>query len=97
MPELPEKLTDDQQDSYTLIVLVTGKYLDEHTNQERTNILFEADDAPDLDRSLLSKDLLTKALAELLHDVLKGDLKTTNVEKILQIERFIEELLSIGC
>ncbi|ARO68680.1 ATP-binding protein [Xylella fastidiosa subsp. pauca] len=90
MPELPEKLTDDQQDSYTLIVLVTGKYLDEHTNQERTNILFEADDAPDLDRSLLSKDLLTKALAELLHDVLKGDLKTTNVEKILQIERFIE-------
>ncbi|TKC91595.1 hypothetical protein FAZ69_03880 [Trinickia terrae] len=38
MPELPERLVDAAQDAYTLIVLVTGEYLDDHANQERTKI-----------------------------------------------------------
>lgn len=91
MPELPEKLTDDQQASYALIVLVTGEYLDEHANRERTSILFQSDDAPDLDQSLLSKMQLTKALAETLREILVEDLKTTNTEKVAQIERFVEK------
>lgn len=91
MPELPEKLTDDQQVSYALIVLVTGEYLDDHANRERTNILFQADDALDLDRTLLSKAQLTKALAESLREVLIEDLETTNTEKVAQIERFVEK------
>ena len=91
MPELPEKLTDDQHASYALIVLVTGEYLDDHANRERTNILFQADDALDLDRTLLSKAQLTKSLAESLREVLIEDLKTTNTEKVAQIERFVEK------
>lgn len=91
MPELPEKLTDDQQASYALIVLVTGEYLDEHANRERTNILFQSDDDLNLDRSLLSKAELTKALIETLREVLADDLKTTNTEKVAQIERFLEK------
>lgn len=91
MPELPEKLTDDQQSSYALIVLLTGEYLDDHANRERTSILFQSDDAPDLDQSLLSKTQLTKALSETLREVLAEDLKTTNTEKVAQIERFVEK------
>lgn len=91
MPELPERLTDDQQSSYALIVLVTGEYLDGHANRERTNIAFQTEDAPDLDQSLLSKSQLTKALVESLREVLIDDLKTTNFEKVAQIERFVEK------
>lgn len=90
MPELPERLTDDQQSSYALIVLVTGEYLDGHANRERTSIAFQTEDAPDLDQSLLSKSQLTKALAESLREVLIDELKTTNFEKVAQIERFVE-------
>lgn len=44
LPELPEKFLDDEQSPYTLIVLVTGEYLDDHANQERTRITFQSDE-----------------------------------------------------
>lgn len=91
MPELPEKLTDDQQLSYALIVLVTGEYLDDHANRERTSIMFQSDDALELDRSLISKSELTRSLADSLREVLTDDLITTNTEKVAQIERFVEK------
>lgn len=91
MPELPDKLTDEQHVSYTLIVLVTGEYLDDHANRERTSILFQSDDTDDLDGSLLSKARLTEGLAETLRDILIEDLKATNSEKVAQIERFVDK------
>ena len=36
LPELPERFVDASQQPYTLIVLVTGEYLDQHANQGRT-------------------------------------------------------------
>lgn len=92
LPELPERFVDEQQRPYTLKVLVTGEYLDDHANQERTDILFQSDD-PDLglDDGLVSRHELNRVIAAKLRVALVNDLKTTNVEKLTQIEKFVEK------
>jgi len=91
LPELPERLLDDQQKPYVLIVLVTGEYLDEHANQERTRIAFQSDEELELEQSLVSRRSLNLGVAEALRPILAKDLKSTNEEKRAQIERFVEQ------
>ena len=91
LPALPERLIDADQESYTLIVLVTGEYLDDHANQERTKISFQSEDDPDLDVTLVSRQALNRGIAETLRPLLADDLKSTNEEKRLQIEAFVEQ------
>ena len=91
LPGLPERLLDDDQESYTLIVLVTGEYLDDYTNQERTKISFQSDDEPDMDETLVSRQALNRGIADALRPLLADDLKSTNEEKRLQIEKFVEQ------
>ncbi|MGS1021631.1 ATP-binding protein [Burkholderia glumae] len=92
LPELPDRLIDEDQQAYTLIVLVTGEYLDDHANQERTKIAFqvEEDDEPELEQTLISRQALGRGVAEALRTVLAADLMSTNTEKISQIGRFVE-------
>lgn len=91
LPELPERLIDEDQEAYTLIVLVTGEYLDDHANQERTRIAFQSDEEPELEQSLVSRRALNQGIAGALRPLLWGDLKSTNEEKRAQIERFVEQ------
>ncbi|MCW2573547.1 MAG: hypothetical protein JWO88_3605 [Frankiales bacterium] len=90
LPELPDRFVDADQEPYTLIVLVTGEYLDEHSNQERTNIAFESEEELALDQSLVSRGQLNAGLRDTLRTVLAADLQTTHDEKIAHIERFVE-------
>ncbi|SCX57343.1 hypothetical protein [Nitrosospira sp. Nsp1] len=91
LPELPERLLDGDQEPYTLIILVTGEYLDDHANQERTRIFFQSDDEPDLDETLVSRQELNRGIVETLRPLLSDDLKSTNEDKRLQIEKFVEQ------
>jgi hypothetical protein len=91
LPALPERLIDADQEPYTLIVLITGEYLDDHANQERTRISFQTEDEPDLDESLVSRQALNHGVAETLRPLLADDLKSTNEEKRSQIEGFVEQ------
>jgi hypothetical protein len=91
LPELPEKLLDADQEPYTLIVLVTGEYLDDHANQERTRISFQSDDEPDIDETLVSRQSLNRGITATLRPLLADDLQSTNEEKRSQIERFVEQ------
>ncbi len=91
LPELPEKLLDADQEPYTLIVLVTGEYLDDHANQERTRISFQSDDEPDIDETLVSRQSLNRGITETLRPLLSDDLQSTNEEKRSQIEKFVEQ------
>lgn len=91
LPVLPERLLDEDQESYTLIVLVTGEYLDDHANQERTRISFQSDDEPDMDETLVSRQALNRGIADTLRPLLADDLKSTNEEKWAQIEKFVEK------
>ena len=91
LPVLPERLLDEDQEPYTLIVLVTGEYLDDHANQERTRISFQSDDEPDMDETLVSRQALNRGIADTLRPLLANDLESTNEEKRSQIEKFVEE------
>lgn len=92
LPELPERFVDDTQNPYTLKVLITGEYLDDHANRERTDILFRPEDSGiGIDDGLLSRQQLNRAITEKLREVLTKDLKTTNIEKLAQIEKFVEK------
>ena len=91
LPELPEKLLDTDQEPYTLIVLVTGEYLDDHANQERTRISFQSDDEPDIDETLVSRQSLNRGITDTLRPLLADDLQSTNEEKRSQIEKFVEQ------
>lgn len=91
LPELPEKLIDEEQTPYTLIVLVTGEYLDDHANQERTRIAFQSDEELELERTLVSRRALNQGVAGALRPLLMDDLKSTNEEKRAQIEKFVEQ------
>ncbi|MCL2523249.1 MAG: ATP-binding protein [Betaproteobacteria bacterium] len=91
LPELPEKLIDEEQAPYTLIVLVTGEYLDDHANQERTRIAFQSDEEPELERTLVSRRALNQGVAGALRPLLMDDLESTNEEKRAQIEKFVEQ------
>jgi len=90
LPELPERLIDGDQESYTLIVLVTGEYLDDHANQERTRIAFQSDEEPELEQSLVSRRALHQGIAGALRPLLSGDLKSTNEESGLNRD-FVEQ------
>ncbi|HCF1731313.1 ATP-binding protein [Pseudomonas aeruginosa] len=91
LPELPERLLDEAQEPYTLIVLVTGEYLDAHANTERTKIAFQSDEELDIDTTLVPRATLNRGIAEALRPLLANDLKSTNEEKIAQVERFVEQ------
>lgn len=92
LPELPERLIDTiNQEPYTLIVLITGEYLDNHANQERTQIAFQSEHETDFDDTLVSRQALNRVIAETLRPILADDLKSTNEEKRSQIEKFVEQ------
>lgn len=91
LPELPERLLDEEQVAYTLIVLVTGEYLDDHANQERTKIAFKSEDEDDIEETLVTRQALNKGIVETLRPLLANDLKSTNDDKRAQIERFVEQ------
>lgn len=91
LAELPERLIDSDQEAYTLIVVVTGEYLDDHANQERTKISFQSEDESDLDETLVSRQALNHGIADTLRPLLADDLKSTNEEKRARIEKFVEQ------
>jgi hypothetical protein len=92
LPELPEKLLDEDGTSYVLKALVTGDYFDKNANQVRTAIVFKPEDAElDLDEGLLSKREIDQAVQTALRAQLQGDLEQTHKEKFEQIEKFVEQ------
>ena len=90
LPELPDRFVGEDGKTFSLIALVTGEYLDENANQERTTITFETDEGLELDRVSISRRALNKAIGDTLRTLLAEDLRVTNAEKIAQIERFVE-------
>jgi len=91
LPELPDRFVGEDQKPYSLIALVTGQYLDDNANHERTMIAFQGEEDLDLDKVSISRQALNKGIAEALRQLLADDLKTTHAEKIAQIERFVEK------
>jgi hypothetical protein len=60
---LPSRLPDEDEEQYVLWIYVTGKYLDDNTNPERTEFIFAPDDQRTID-DLVSKAELTGAVIQ---------------------------------
>ncbi len=91
IPALPERLLDDEDKPYTLKVLVTGEFFDQHANTERTEIVFTPEDTGlDLEAGKITRQELDTAIAAKLKEVLTTDLKTTNDAKLKDITNFIQ-------
>lgn len=91
LPELPERLLEEEQQSYTLKVLVTGPYFDRHANQERTNIAFRPNDTLGFESDLIPRDQFNDVIASSLREKLKEELVATHKEKLARIEDFVIE------
>lgn len=89
LPELPERLVEEEQQAYTLKVLVTGMYFDKHASQERTSIAFRPNDTLAVEGELLPRDQFNEAVATSLRENLRGDLAITHKEKLDQIDEFV--------
>jgi hypothetical protein len=92
LPELPSALVDSESEFFTLQVLVTGDYFDEHANNERTEFVFNPEDE-DLasEARLVTRKELDETVASTLRILLAEDLQATNVERMDKITSFIEE------
>ena len=92
LPELPQSFLDAEGSAFTLQVLVTGEYLDDHPNNERTEFVFNPED-DDLasDSSLITRKELDDAVAGTLRTLLVDDLRVTNIEKMEGIAHFVEQ------
>ena len=88
LPDLPDRFVGDDQLSYTLKVLVTGEYLDDHANRERTAITFRNEQMEELgfEDELVSRHELNKSISAALRSAIKVDLKTTNDEKYIDAD-----------
>ncbi len=91
LPELPNCFAEHSDDSYTLIILITSEYLDNHANQERTKIAFQNTNDADTDDSLVSRHALDNAIIDTLRPILSSDLVTTNANKMAEIEVFVQQ------
>lgn len=63
LPGLPARMPDDDDEPYVLWIYVTGKYLDDNTNPERTEFILAPDDQRTID-DLVSKIELTSAVTQ---------------------------------
>ena len=89
-PHIPDMIRrlEDERGQFVLLCYVTGEYLDEHANQERTAIAFA-----DADSSTLLGEIARQQLIDGIVTVVKESvaplLKTVREEKRAQIESYI--------
>ncbi|PRC94335.1 ATP-binding protein [Solimicrobium silvestre] len=86
--DLTVKLLDDDDESFVFLTYISGLYLDENVNSERTDFLFMRDDESDLIEEL-SKQELYKAVGDQIRSVAAPYLATLKVEKIRNVEQFV--------
>jgi hypothetical protein len=86
--DLTVKLLDDAEESFVFLTYVSGPYLDENVNSERTDFLFMRDDETDLIEELSKQDLY-KAVGAQIRSVAAPFLATLKVEKIKNVEQFV--------
>jgi hypothetical protein len=92
MPDVPQVFMEESGSTFTLLVLVTGQYLDDNANTARTEIVFNPED-DDLatDAKLVGRKQLDDAVVATLRSVLGADLQVANKSKMDAISAFVEK------
>lgn len=86
--DLTVKLIDEADQSFVFLTYVSGPYLDENVNSERTDFLFMRDDGLDFPDELTKQELYD-AVGEQLRSVASPYLTVLKTEKRRTVEQFV--------
>lgn len=89
VPDLKVKLTDEQGQQFVFKTYVTGSYLDDRVNSERTDFLFSQDEDLDYEGEMTRKHL-DDGVVKCLLDAAEPYMKTLRKEKRESIENFVQ-------
>ncbi|MQR02325.1 Shedu immune nuclease family protein [Glaciimonas soli] len=86
--DLTVRLVDDAGESFVFLTYISGTYLDENVNSERTAFLFMRDDDLEFPEELTKQDIYD-AVGEQLKNVAAPYLVTLKTEKRRNVENFV--------
>ena len=92
IPELDTIFTDEGGEKYSIAVYVTGSYLNDNVNEERTEIKFlnRADDNVEFEDELTYSEL-KKSVTNIIRAKFSGLIETLSVGKLDRIKLFVSE------
>ena len=90
IPDLSKRIKDEENNTFTYMAYVSGKYLNEKVNSERTNFNF-VDDSNGLFQDEITKKELTTEIIKNAKQNLKSYLEKIKEEKLKQVENFIKK------
>ena len=92
IPELDSFLTDESDDKFSIAAYLTGDYLDEKVNEERTSIAFAKNSDDKLSFSNeASIDEITQKVADKVEEIFSLELEKISEIRFKKIEDFIHD------
>ena len=92
IPEFDSLLADENGDNFSIAAYLTGSYLDEKVNEERTTITFAKNSEENLKfPNEASKEEIIQKVVEKIQDLFSEELKSISVVRFQKIEEFIHD------
>lgn len=92
IPELDSFLIDENGEKFSIAAYLTGSYLDEKVNEERTSIVFVRNLEEDIKfPNETSKEEIIKNVVEKIKEVFSKELESISEIRFKKIEEFIQE------
>lgn len=92
VPDMPERLLDEDAKSYGLRVLVSGDYLDKHLDQTRTNVIFQSEEGDLEDEQLINKGDLLEKIGAMVRDRFRAEVDETVAKREAQLHDLVREM-----
>ncbi len=87
VPEIPIFFTDINGEKYSISVYVSGKYLDENVNEERTEIIFDEENNMFLES--ISFDEFKIKVSEIIRSEFRDELSYFSEKKLTRVKDFV--------
>lgn len=87
IPEIPDYFVDEAGQKFSISIYVSGKYLDDNVNEERTDIKF--DDENSLFEESLTVEDLKNEVTGIIREHFKENLKSFSEKKLNRVKNFV--------
>ncbi|WP_434033023.1 ATP-binding protein [Cupriavidus sp. a3] len=92
VPDMPDRLLDEEGKPYGLRVLVSGDYLDRHLDLTRTSVIFQSEDGDLEDEQLVNKGELLEKIGFAVRDRFREAVDTTVARREAQLQELVREM-----
>ncbi|MCL9825233.1 hypothetical protein [Ralstonia solanacearum] len=92
VPDMPERLLDEEAKPYGLRVLVSGDYLDRHLDLTRTNVIFQSEDGDLEDEQLINKGELLEKIGVAVRERFREAVDETVAKREAQLHELVREM-----